>query len=162
MHAHKPARLSRGFTLIELMIVVVIATILLSIAVPLYMSQTRQARRIEAKTAVLDLAGREERYFSTNGSQYTANSVFLGYTAFPVTIGSGYYSLTVCASTVAGAAPACDGNANAPVYPSYYIIATPIAGTTQASDTQCTSFAVDSTGAQFATGSQTAAFCWSN
>jgi type IV pilus assembly protein PilE len=164
MHAHKHARLSRGFTLIELMIVVVIATILLSIAVPLYMTQTRQARRVEAKTALLDLAGREERFFSTNGSLYTATPASLGYTGFGVgnPIGSGYYYLTVCASTVAGATPACDPNAGAPVYPSYYIIATPIAGKSQANDTQCTSFAVDSTGAQFATGSQNAAFCWSN
>ena len=62
----RAARFSRGMTLIELMMVVVIATILMSIAVPSYMSQVRQSRRIEAKTALLDLAGREERFFSTS------------------------------------------------------------------------------------------------
>ena len=56
----------RGFTLLELLVVVVIATILMSIAVPSYMTQIRQSRRTEAKTAILDLSGREERYLSTN------------------------------------------------------------------------------------------------
>src|SRR5215469_3360224 len=89
---------SRGFTLIELMVVVVIATILLSIAVPSYKSQVRQSRRTEAKTAILDLSGREERYLSTNPSAYTNNPTFLGYGGFGVgnPIGSGYYYLTVC------------------------------------------------------------------
>jgi type IV pilus assembly protein PilE len=77
-------RRSDGFTLIELMIVVVIATILISIAVPSYMQQIRQSRRTEAKTALLDAAGREERYFSTNGSSYTNVATQLGYNAFPV------------------------------------------------------------------------------
>ena len=52
------SRMSRsaGFTLIELMVVVIIATILLSIAIPAYTSQIRKSRRTEARTAVLDLA----------------------------------------------------------------------------------------------------------
>ena len=62
MQTASAARRNRGFTLIELMVVVVIATILLGIAVPSYMSQVRQSRRTEAKTALLDLAGREERF----------------------------------------------------------------------------------------------------
>src|SRR6201987_6133436 len=76
---------SHGFTLVELMVVVVIATILLSVAVPSYMSQVRQSRRTEAKTAVLDLASREERYFSTNGAIYSTTPTHLGYSggAFP-------------------------------------------------------------------------------
>ena len=87
-------------TLIELMVVVVIATILMSIAVPSYMSQVRQSRRIEAKTALLDLAGREERFFSTsvNGANYSQTSTDLGYPvgAWPQVVGSGYYTVTVC------------------------------------------------------------------
>ena len=60
-----------GFTLIELMVVVAIATILFAIAIPSYVTYIRQSRRTEAKTAVLDLAGREERYLSTNPTAYT-------------------------------------------------------------------------------------------
>jgi len=154
---------SRGFTLIELMVVVAIATVLISIAIPSYMTQVRQSRRTEARTAVLDAAGREERFFSTNGSSYTQTAGSLGYTGFPIAVGSGYYNLTVCS-------PACAPSAVGA--PSYTAIALPIAGTSQAQDTACQGFAVDSTGVQWAeTGgawaqnipaNAAAALCWSN
>jgi len=159
MHLQHPARHSRGFTLIELMIVVVIATILLSIAIPSYQQQVRQSRRTEAKTAILDLASREERFLSTNPTGYTVVAANLGYGALPTVIGSGYYTVSVCS-------PACAPSAAAA--PSYTVIATPVAGTSQAQDTQCTAFAVDSAGQQYAadgTGAYTAAaqqFCWTN
>jgi type IV pilus assembly protein PilE len=163
MQLHHRARSSRGFTLIELMVVTVIVTILLSIAIPSYQSQIRQSRRTEAKTALLDLAGREERYFSTNPQGYTNVAANLGYGGvFPTQVGSNYYTITVACVAAVGAALACDPNANAPVGPSYYLTATPVAGSSQAFDTQCTSFSVDSTGAQFATGTYTAQQCWSN
>jgi len=158
-------RFSRGMTLIELMVVVVIATILVSIAVPSYLSQVRRSRRVEAKTALLDLAGREERYFSTSatGANYSATPADLGISgAWPIQVGSNYYQVTVCVATVTGTTPACDPNANAPQAPSFYIVAVPVAGSPQVNDTQCTSFGVDSVGAQFATGSQTRDYCWGN
>src|SRR5215471_4206951 len=149
MQPHTPRRAPRGFTLIELMVVVVIATVLLSIAVPSYMNQVRQSRRTEAKTAVLDLASREERYFSTNGALYSTTPADLGYSgAFPAAVGTdNYYTITVCSP-----AANCDPNPNPPAAPSYYITATPVAGSSQAGDAQCTSFSVDSTGQQFSTG----------
>src|SRR5690242_1077544 len=159
MHLQHAARHPRGFTLIELMIVVVIATILLSIAIPSYQQQIRQSRRTEARTAILDLAGREERFLSTNPTGYTVVAANLGYGALPTVIGSGYYTVSVCS-------PACAPSAAAA--PSYTVIATPVAGTSQAQDTQCTAFAVDSAGQQYAadgTGAYTAAaqqFCWTN
>jgi type IV pilus assembly protein PilE len=151
-----------GFTLIELMIVVVIVTILLSIAVPSYMQQVRQSRRTEAKTAILDLAGREESYMATNGSGYTNAAASLGYAGgFGVPFGSGYYQLTVCVPA-SGGCTAGLGMPNPPAAPSYTIVATPVAGTSQVNDTQCTAFAVDSTGQQWATGTGGSAFCWAN
>src|SRR5215469_934655 len=87
-------RPDEGFTLIELMVVVAIATILLSIAIPNYMNYARQSRRSEAKTALLDLAGREESYFSTNGTAYTNVAASLGFNAaWGAAFGSGYYSM---------------------------------------------------------------------
>jgi type IV pilus assembly protein PilE len=160
-----PRQYSRGMTLMELMIVVVIVSILASIAIPSYVQQVRKSRRVEAKTALLDLAGREERYFSTSvtGANYSAIPSDLGYTgAWPIQVGNNYYQVTLCVATVAGTTPACDPNPNPPTAPSFYILATPVAGTTQANDQQCTSFGVDSIGAQFATGNQTAPFCWGN
>src|SRR2546430_17273057 len=68
-----------GFTLIELMVVVAIATILFSIAIPSYMSYIRQSRRTDAKTAVLELAGREERFLSTHPAAGTSTANPLRY-----------------------------------------------------------------------------------
>ena len=157
----RPAARSRpagGFTLIELMVVVAIATILFAIAVPSYMTYIRHSRRTEAKTAILDLAGREERFLSTNPAAYTAVPGSLGYTAFGAAnpVGNGYYFLTVCAPAAAACAP------NPPAAPSYSIMATPAAGQSQVNDAQCTSFSVDSTGQQFSTGTGTVAYCWAN
>src|SRR5580704_13364415 len=105
-------RYSRGVTLIELMIVVVIASILMAIAVPSYSSYVRRSHRVEAKTAVMDLAGREERYFSTSvtGANYSQTAADLGYPPgawAAQVIGSGYYTVNVCAvgPAMAGACP---------------------------------------------------------
>jgi len=88
-----------GFTLIELMVTLVVAAILISIAVPSYQSQVRKSRRTEARNAVMDLAAREERYYSVNNA-YTNVALELGYgtdnaviTGRP--IGSGYYTVSV-------------------------------------------------------------------
>ena len=156
----RSARLAGGFTLIELMVVVAIATILFSIAIPSYVTYIPQSRRTEAKTAVLDLAGREERFLSTNPTAYTDVPANLGYTGFGAgnPIGSGYYYLTVCS-------PACPPSAIATA-PSYTVTATPVAGQSQVNDAQCTSFSVDSAGQQYANGSGGAAvatpYCWAN
>ena len=155
MHAHLMSLRARhrGFTLIELMVVVVIATILLGIAVPSYMQQVRKSRRTDAKTALLDLAGREERFFSINGSLYSAQASDMGYAGWGAAnpVGSGYYAIQ--APVVAA------GAGNAP--PSFTLTAVPIG--TQVSDTTCASFTVDSTGRQraFDTGGvDQTAVCW--
>jgi type IV pilus assembly protein PilE len=68
----------RGFTLIELMIVVVIVAILAAVALPSYQNSIRKSRRPDAKTALLDLAAREERYYTVNNT-YTDVAANLGY-----------------------------------------------------------------------------------
>src|ERR1700761_5884303 len=89
----------RGFTLIELMVTIVVASILIAIAVPSYQAQVRKSRRTEARNAVMDLAAREERYYAVN-NDYSPSALQLGYgtddaaiNARPV--GSGYYTVTV-------------------------------------------------------------------
>lgn len=69
---------SRGFTLIEAMVVVVIIAILAAIAYPSYISQVRKSKRAAAKSALLDAANRQEQYFFSNRS-YGAITA-LGYT----------------------------------------------------------------------------------
>jgi type IV pilus assembly protein PilE len=57
-----------GFTLVELMIVVVVASILVAIAVPSYQYEVQKARRTDARNAILDIAAREERFLSVANS----------------------------------------------------------------------------------------------
>lgn len=57
-----------GFTLIEMMIVVVILTILVTISVPAYTEQVAKSRRADAKAAILGLAQALERYSTAEGS----------------------------------------------------------------------------------------------
>jgi type IV pilus assembly protein PilE len=150
---------ARGFTLVELMIVVVIAAILLSIAVPAYTSSLRKSRRSDAKTALLDLAGREERYLSTNPAGYSSTPADLGIPGIgagnPIGTSQYYYISNICTAPPAASCPPSNLAA-----PAFTITVLPMAGTTQAGDTQCTSFSVDSGGQQFSTGTLTSAQCW--
>jgi len=96
----KPNRM-RGFTLIELMIALAVVAILTTIALPSYQSWVLQSRRPDAKTAMLDLAAREERYYTVNNT-YTNSAASLGYAALPVGLGTGAtpdYTLSVSAFT---------------------------------------------------------------
>jgi type IV pilus assembly protein PilE len=150
MQTQRVAR-AAGFTLVELMVSILVATILITIAVPSYTNQIRQSRRTDARTAVLDLAQREERYMSTNSS-YTTSPANLGYAGatFPVNLGDNYYQLNVCVST----ALPCTGTATTGT--AFLITATAI--NAQANDTTCLNLYVDSQGNQTATSSN----CWTN
>jgi type IV pilus assembly protein PilE len=151
MRTHGSAR-TAGFTLVELMVSIVVATILITIAVPSYTNQIRKSRRTDARTAVLDLAQREERYMSTNSS-YTTSPLNLGYggATFPVPLADNYYQLSVCVSTTLP----CTGAAATGT--TFLVTATAI--NAQQKDTSCATFSVDSQGNQTST---TATTCWTN
>jgi type IV pilus assembly protein PilE len=65
---------SRGFSLIELMIVVAIVAILARVAYPSYQDYVRRAARAEARAAVLNMAQLQERNFSDRGAYVTVSS----------------------------------------------------------------------------------------
>jgi type IV pilus assembly protein PilE len=65
-----PAR-ENGFTLIELMIVVIIIGVLAGIAYPSYRNYTMQNRRTDARGAMLQIAAQQEKYF-TECNRYAA------------------------------------------------------------------------------------------
>jgi type IV pilus assembly protein PilE len=147
----RPRASSRGFTLIELMVTVAIVGILATIAAETYTSEVRKSRRTDARTALLDLAGREEKLYSVTNA-YSADPVQLGYgTLTPV--GNGYYNVTI----------AVPDAVNQPtVLESYLITATPVAGGLQANDTQCATLTLNQLGVQSATPPANAALCWGN
>lgn len=64
---HVPTR-QRGFTLIELMIVVAVVAILASIALPSYNEAMRKSRRAQAKADMVEYAQIAERHFTVQGS----------------------------------------------------------------------------------------------
>ncbi|CAN0247440.1 unnamed protein product [Phaeothamnion confervicola] len=90
------ARFSRGqygFTLMELMIVVVIVGIMSSIAFPAYKAYVDRAKRSEGKAFLMELAGRQERYYFDNNS-YAADATELGYATSTPKSDQGNYALT--------------------------------------------------------------------
>ena len=135
-----------GFTLIELMIAVVVIGILAAIAIPNYSAYVIKGRRVDAKTALLELAAREERYFATN-NKYTITVTDLGYVAATntSTFNAGASSTVYYTVAISGT-PATDFTGTA----------TPIGN--QASDTTCGSFAITNLGVQTVTGAGTN--CW--
>jgi len=96
------ARVPRGFTLIELMIAVVVIGVLTGIALVNYSHQVVKSHRADAKTALLDLAARQERFFTTNNT-YTNVAANLGYAVLPAPVPGGTapatYTLTITAAT---------------------------------------------------------------
>jgi type IV pilus assembly protein PilE len=152
-------RRDQGFTLLELMITVSIAAILTIMAVTSYQTSVMHSRRTDAKTALNDIAGREQRYFSVTNS-FSANPTQLGYSSSATTfgatfsVGSGYYYLTV---TGLGGGALAAATATTPAY----FIATATATGSQAKDAACATLSIDSTGNYTSTGTGTASPpCW--
>jgi type IV pilus assembly protein PilE len=143
-----PKSAARGFTLIELMVTVAIVAILATIATTSYTSQIQKSRRTDARSALLDLAGREEKLFSTTNA-YSATLSDLGYSS--ATVGSGYYTVAIVSPDPAQAA----------TIPTYAITATAVGP--QLGDTQCLTLSVNQTGLQSSAPATTpAATCWGN
>jgi type IV pilus assembly protein PilE len=126
----------RGITLIELMVTVVIVGILAMIGYPSYQEHVRKSRRADAKTALLDLAARQELFFNDHKT-YTNDVTKLKASA---TSRDGYYNITIPVATATG----------------YELVAT--AAGVQVNDSKCASFKLTATGAKSSTPAGNS--CW--
>ncbi|MFP5461486.1 MAG: type IV pilin protein [Gammaproteobacteria bacterium] len=70
-------RRSRGFTLIEVVIVLAMVAILAAVALPSYRDQVRSSRRTEARETMMSIQAAQERWRSSNTS-YAATLAELG------------------------------------------------------------------------------------
>jgi len=73
------ARKKRGFTMIELVVVLAILGVLVSLALPRYWSARRQAYRAEAQTLLQEVKGLEIAYFMDHNNCFTPDVVGLGF-----------------------------------------------------------------------------------
>lgn len=122
------SRLVFGFTLVELMAVVVIAALLTMVAVPSYRQYVQRSHRTEAKAALLRAAANQERYYLVH-KEYTDDMRALGFgTADDAPTENGRYTLS---------ADIEDGQ-------TFEIVATVAAG--MLDDTDCETFSIDSEG----------------
>ncbi|MBV7314178.1 type IV pilin protein [Shewanella sp. NIFS-20-20] len=89
----KQADIQQGFTLIELMIVVVIVGILASIAYPSYTRYVAQGARAEGQAAALRVANLQEQYYMDH-KVFTTDMTNLGLGVSPFVSESGFYTVT--------------------------------------------------------------------
>ena len=125
-------RKTEGFSLVELMIVVLIIGILAGIVYPSYSQYLYETRRSDAWAALSAAAAAQERWYSINYS-YTDDISNLGGSSSP----EGFYTISVVA----------DGT-------SFTLTATAVNSGVQVADSGCTVLTLD----QFAIQSPTA--CW--
>ena len=62
----------RGFTLIELMIVIIIIAVLASIAIPSYRQYVIRGNRTAAQAVMMEIATRQQQFFVANRTYATA------------------------------------------------------------------------------------------
>lgn len=137
-------KIQKGFSLIELMIVVAIIGIIAGIAYPSYMESVRKSNRADAKATLNDVAHRLQRCFTTYNAYNNANCAVATSLSGGGTITSaeGMYSVTAVMDAT-----------------TYTLTAAPVAGTSQAADTNCGSLTLTNAGVRNATGSH-GVDCW--
>jgi type IV pilus assembly protein PilE len=147
---HHPRTAARrhmlGMTLLELMAVVMVIGVLGMIAIPSYRQYLMRAHRAEAKSALLQLATKQERFYLANRTYGTVDALVAANLLRAGGLSErGTYQITI---------PAADAA-------TFTATATPVAGGAfdMRDDAQCTTFSIDAQGVRTATGTA-AATCW--
>ncbi|MEO8998345.1 MAG: type IV pilin protein [Rhodanobacter sp.] len=132
---------TRGFTLLELMIVVVIISILAAIAIPTYGRYAIRAHRVDGQELLLRVANAQERFYATNN--HYGELTKLGYNN-PALSEKSYYSVSMVP-------------ASASTTQTFTATAAPAGG--QAKD-DCKMLTVNNAGVKASTGTTTNGSCW--
>ena len=135
----------RGFTLIELMIVVGIIAVLVAIAYPMYGDAVRKGKRGQAKADVVELMQRAERFRTVNGT----------YDGFWASVTSDTYLVSPKAGE---GTEAYRIEPSAVTATTLTLTATPQGA--QTADTRCMSLSLTAAGSKGETGTGTVADCW--
>jgi len=134
---------SRGFTLIELMIVVAIVAIIAAVALPSYSSYVQRGNRAAAKTALLEAQQFMERYYAAN-NRYDQNNAGTA-VALPARL-----------QTAPAEGPKYDLSISAVDSTSFTLTATPRTGVSD----NCGNLTLTNTGARNVSGTESVASCW--
>ena len=94
----------RGFTLIELMVVIAIVAILAAIAVPAYTRQTLRSHRADAINGVSDIQLRQERYRADHASYAASMDALMGSAASTASFNTNhpYYDFVISGASATG------------------------------------------------------------
>ena len=137
---------SRGFTLIELMIVLAIVATLAAAAYPSYMDSIRKARRSDAGDALLYIQQLQEKYRANHTSFGTSLGAGVGGIGYSSTkSSSGYYTMTLTGTSATG----------------YTITATAVTGKSQVKDAGCKVLTIVASNTN-PRGSKGPTACWSS
>lgn len=134
----------KGFTLVEILITVAILGILAAIALPGYRDSQLRSGRADGKSALMEVASMQERFYSSNNSYSTEANPLSSPTLTTYYSSNGNYAVTVAA---------CGGGTIANCF-----IATATPQDSQANDS-CGNLTLTNTGVRAASGG-TQDVCW--
>jgi len=148
MHSQLAGRPQRGFSLIELMIVVAIVAILATVSVGAYRRYALRANRTEARIALLSIQAGQEKFFLQNNSYATDIATLIA--APPAGLGlnlsatgvtpSGLYTVSFTVATA-----------------TYFTVRAIATGTQEQDDALCRTFTINAAGLRLPPASSG---CW--
>lgn len=142
---------NRGFTLIEMIIVVTMIAILASIAIPSYKNYVMRANRTIAKTALVELQARQEGYY-VDRKRYATQLTTLAYPADPAWVSATGEPDTALQTDSIYRIDLSDVTAT-----DYTLTATPVGA--QSDDSRCGTLSIIASGRKTASGSD-GVDCW--